>query len=465
MTMRPLPVLAAAFALSACAVMEPHYERPAAPVPGAWPEGPAYSKTLPGQPASLPAWRSFFADAKLSALIETALTQNRDLRVAALNIERARAAFHVQRAQSLPAIDAQAAGAVQRAPVSVGGTGDVTRAYTATIGVTSFEIDLFGRVRGLNRAALQQYLATSEARDSVQISLISQVAIAYLTYAGDLELLQLAQDTLVAQQQSLDLTLRRFEAGASSQLDVDRARTTVETARADAARFTALAAQDENLLALLVGAPIPAQLRPTAIDEVAFGVPELPPGLPSEVLLNRPDIRESEHLLRAANANVGAARAAFFPSVVIAGAAGRADPRFENLFHGAGRTWNFTPHISLPIFDGGARIASLGVANAERRIAVAQYERAIQVAFREVADALAQRGAIEDQVDAQRALAEAAQSTFRISQARYSEGVDNYLSLLDAQRVLYGAQQQFVAARVARAANFVTLYKTLGGGV
>jgi multidrug efflux system outer membrane protein len=460
---KPLP-FAAALLLGACAVLEPRYERPALPTPDEWPQGAAYDAAINVEGAAeLPPWDQFYADPKLNALIALALEQNRDLRISALNIERARNQFRIQRANSLPSVNAVASGDVQGRDTASGEI--IDRQYSAGYGLAAFEIDFFGRVRGLNRAALQQYLATRDARDSAQISLISQVASAYLIYAGDLELLRLAEATLDSQQKSLDLTLSRLDVGVASEIDVQRARTIVESARADVARFTTLTAQDENLLTLLVGAPVPAELQPTDIDAVAFGAAELPPGMPSDVLLTRPDIRQSEHLLRSANANIGAARAAFFPRVTIAGFSGEADPRFENLFNGANGAWSFTPQVSIPLFNGGARIAGLGVAGADRDIAVAQYERAVQVAFREVADALAERGAIEDQLAARKALADAAQSVYDISDARYREGVDSFLGLLDAQRSLYGAQQSLVAARVARAVNFVTLYKTLGGGV
>jgi multidrug efflux system outer membrane protein len=467
-TMGRIAAMGALLALASCISLDPDYERPTAPVPQAWPQGPAYAPAIAeSADQELPQWRDFFADEKLRGVLELALQQNRDLRIAALNIERARAAYRIQRAQSLPTIEGGVAGDVRRTPAALSPTGDnqTTREYSASVGFAAFELDLFGRVRSLNRAALQDYLATAAARDSVQISLIGETASLYIQYAGDLALLKLAQDTLASRRQSLELTQRRFEAGASSELDVHRAETTVESARADAAHYTTLAAQDENALALLVGAPIPDALKPASSDQVAFGVSELASGLPSTVMLRRPDISEAEHVLIGANADIGAARAAFFPSVTISAAGGQADPRFENLFSGAGAAWSFAPQINLPIFDGGARGARLGVARVDRDIAVAQYERSIQSAFREVADALAERGTIEEQFAARQALANAAENSYRLSEARYREGVDNYLSLLDAQRELYAAQQGLVAARVDRAANFVTLYKVLGGGV
>lgn len=459
--MRNAAILPAALMLGACAVFEPRYEQPPLPVPGEWPTGPAYDgATQVVGAATLPAWPDFFADDKLRALIALSLENNRDLRIAAFNIERARAQYRIQRAQRLPAIDATAAGN------SVGGDDPVVREYTAGVTLSAFELDFFGRVRGLSRSALQQYLATQDARDSAQISLIAEVASVYLTYAGDFELLRLAQETLTTQEESLALTQQRFEAGVSSQSDVYRAQTTVENARADVERFTRFTAQDENALALLVGAPVPGELRPTTLDAVIFGADELPPGLPSDVLLARPDIRQGEHLLRSANADIGAARAAFFPSVTIAGFSGEIDAEFENLFGGvSNQIWTFTPRLNLPIFRGGALRAQLGVANADRDIAVAEYERAIQAAFREVADALAARATLRNELAARQALADAASGSYRISEARYREGVDSYLNLLDAQRELYAAQQGLVSARAERAINFVTLYKVLGGGV
>lgn len=452
----------AALALSACAVLEPNYTRPPLPTPNAWPQDVQANE---GAQTTAPDWRVFFDDPKLVALIELALEENRDLRVAALNVERARAQYRVQRSQSLPTISGVGSGDISGVGPATGASQVVERQYSAGAGITNFELDFFGRVRGLNRAALQSYFATQDARDSAQIALISELASAYISYAGDLESLRLAQDTFDSQSQSLQLTERRFDAGAASMLDVTRARTTVESARADVARYSSQVARDENALALLLGAPVPEGLRPTEIDAVHFGVTDLTAGLPSDVLLNRPDIRSAEHSLRAANANIGAARAAFFPRVTLSGFAGEADTEFENLFTGiSNEIWTFTPQVSIPIFSGGALLSQLGVANADRDIALSQYERSIQVAFREVADALATRAAIDDELAARQRLADAASESFRLSQARYNEGIDNYLSLLDAQRSSYSAQQGLVTARVARATSLITLYKVLGGG-
>lgn len=450
--------------LGACAVLEPDYDRPALPTPDAWPQGAAYEQSAEDAEA-LPDWRAFYTDETLRGLIEIALENNRDLRIAALNVERARSLYRVQRAQSVPALSATASGQIGETPVTAGGTGETARLYSAQAEVSNFELDLFGRVRSLNRAALQRYFATEAGRDAAQISLISAVANAYIAYAGDRALLALAEQTLHSQQEALALTQQRFEAGAASQLDVYRAQTTVETARADVARFTALTAQDQNALTLLLGAPAPESALAAASGAMtAFDDSGLPAGLPSEVLLARPDILAAEHQLRAAHADIGAARAAFFPSISLSGAAGEIDPRFENLFAGAGSTWSFVPRVSIPIFTGGANLARLGVAETDRDIAVAQYEQAIQIAFREVADALAERGTIDEQVAAREALAEAAANTYRLSDARYREGVDSYLGVLDAQRQLYAAEQALVSARAARSANHVALFRALGGG-
>ena len=459
--------LSSCLLFAGCVSMAPRYERPDAPVAEAWPESDAYAGVNENAPTSLPAWDAFFADDKLRSVVALALENNRDLRTAALNVERAKQLYRVQRADSLPEVVASSQGNISHLPASVSASGsDIdTRYYTATIGITAFEIDLFGRLRSLNRNALESYFATEAARNAAQISLIAETASAYLTYSGDLALLKLAQQTLDSQEQSFELTQRRFEAGASSELDVHRASIIVESARADVARFTALAAQDENALTLLIGAPLPDALKPAPFESIAFGIDDLNPSFPSETLLARPDIEQAEHQLRAANANIGAARAAFFPRITIAGASGEADPRFENLLQNAGETWSITPRVDLPIFQGGARLANLGVSKADRDIAVAAYERAIQSAFREVADALATRGTIEDELAARESLASSAESAFTISEARYRQGVDDYLSLLDSQRELYSAQQALVSTRVARAVNFVDLYRAMGGGV
>jgi multidrug efflux system outer membrane protein len=449
--------------------MAPNYSRPAAPVPSSWPNGAAYKEATAARGekavADIP-WQEFFVDGQLRKLIALSLENNRDLRAAILNIERSRAQYQIQRSDLFPKVDANAAGDFQRLPADLSGKGRAMTLdqYSVGLGVSSYELDLFGRVRSLKDQALEQFLATEQARRSVQISLVSQVAATYLTLAADRERLRLAKETLKSQQESYKLTNHRFEAGVSSALDLHQAQTSVDTARVDIARFTTLAAQDENALDLVVGSKVPADLLPPSLSEALTALKELAPGLPSDVLLRRPDILQAENLLRGANANIGAARAAFFPRITLVSSVGFGSDDLAGLFKGDSFAWSFAPRISLPIFDGGSRRASLTVAEVDRDIAVAQYEKAIQTAFREVADALAQQGTIADQVAAQQSLTDATAESYRLSQARYEKGVDSYLQVLDSQRSLYGAQQNLISARLARLANLVTLYKVLGGG-
>ena len=455
--------------LAGCSTMAPKYTQPAAPVPKAWPSGPAY-KAEAAKPEQKPLaeipWQEFFVDPQLRKLIALALDNNRDLRVAVLNMERFRAQYQIRRADLLPQVNATAGGSFQRIPEDLSTTGNAfnSNQYDVGLGLSSYEVDLFGRVQSLKDLALGQYLATRQARSSVQISLVSQVASAYLTLASDLERLQLAKDTLANQQESYKLTKSRFDAGVSSALDLHQAQTSVDAARVDIARYTAIVAQDENGLSLLIGAPVTAELLPKSLSETLTALKEMAPGLPSDILLHRPDILQAEFLLKGANANIGAARAAFFPRITLISSVGFGSDELAGLFKGGSFTWSFAPRISVPIFEGGRNRANLKVAEVDRDIAVAQYERAIQIAFREVADALAQRGTIDEQLAAQQSLTNATSETFRLSQARYERGVDSYLNVLDAQRSLYGAQQNLISVRLARLNNLVTLYKVLGGG-
>ncbi len=455
--------------LAGCASMAPQYSQPASPVPADWPSGPAY-KAADGKPvakaiADLP-WQDFYVDSQLRKVIALALENNRDLRVAALNIERSRAQYQIQRADLLPKVDAAGGAAFQRVPETLSGTGRsmTTEQYNLGLGVSSYEVDLFGRVRSLKDQALEQYLATEQAQRSVQISLVSQVAASYLTLAADRERLQLAKETLANQVESYQLTKSRFEAGVSSALVLNQAQTTVDTARVDIARYTALVAQDENALALVVGSAVPAELHPADLSGALGALKGLTPGLPSDVLLNRPDILQAEGLLKGANANIGAARAAFFPRITLVSNIGFGSDDLVGLFKPGSFAWKFAPQITLPIFDGGSNRAKLTVAEVDRSIALAQYEKAIQSAFREVADSLAQRGTIDEQLAAQQSLADATAQSYRLSQARYERGVDSYLAVLDSQRSLYGAQQNLISTRLVRLINLVTLYKVFGGG-
>lgn len=449
--------------------MAPSYTRPEAPVPANWPSGPAYPATnadTAAQPAAATPWRSFFVDPQLQQVIELALANNRDLKLALLNVEKFRALYQIERSQLLPHVNATAGGNLQRVPATLSGTGkSVTRRqYSAGVGVSAYELDLFGRVRSLKDQALEEYLATEEAQRAAQISLIAAVVDSYLTLAADREQLALSRQTLESQKTSFDLTQKRFNAGVSSALDVHQAQTTVETARIQSATYTRLAAQDENQLTLLVGAPLPIELLPEVLAAEATLVQELPPGLPAETLLSRPDILQAEHHLIGANANIGAARAAFFPSITLTGSVGVGSDQLSGLFKAGSGTWGFAPQITLPIFDAGRNRANLKAANVEREIAVAEYEKAIQTAFREVADALAERGTIDEQLAAQQSLTDATTQSQKLAEARYQRGVDSYLVLLDAQRTLFIAQQNLIATRLSRLNNRVTLYKVLGGG-
>jgi multidrug efflux system outer membrane protein len=456
-------------ALNGCATMAPKYSQPAAPIPNAWPEGPAYKTEAAKQEqkplAEIP-WQEFFVEPQLQKLISLALDNNRDLRLAVLNMERFQAQYQIRRADLFPNIDASAGATYQRIAedLSSNGQAKTVHQYDVGLGVSSYEVDLFGRVRSLKNQALEQYLATEQARRSVQISLVSQVATAWLTLASDLERLKLAKDTLANQQESYKLTKSRFDSGVSSALDLQQAQTSVDAARVDIARYTALTAQDVNGLNLVVGAAVPADLLPQSLTESLTALKGVAPGLPSDVLLKRPDILQAEFLLKGANANIGAARAAFFPRITLTSSVGFGSDELAGLFKGGNFTWGFAPRISVPIFEGGRNRANLKVAEVDRDIAVAQYEKAIQVAFREVADALAQRGTIDEQVSAQQSLTDATAESFKLSQARYERGVDSYLNVLDSQRSLYAAQQNLISARLTRLNNLVALYKVLGGG-
>jgi multidrug efflux system outer membrane protein len=466
--MRPFTLAAqllAAVSLGAC-TLAPRYERPALPVAQTWPQAQPATPSQ-GAVASDLGWRTVFLDPRLQGVIDLALKENRDLRVAVLNIEKARAQYRVQRAELLPAITANGGETRSHTASAVSQTGRAvdTETYSATVGFTAYELDLFGRVRSLNQAALQSYLATEETRRATQISLVAEVASDYLALAADQELLKVAQDTLATREDSLRLSQKRFEAGATSQLDLSQAQTLTEQARADVATATAQVGRDRNALRLVVGAEIPAELLPQGgLNAIAIQS-DLPAGLPSQVLTRRPDVLAAEHSLEAQNANIGAARAAFLPRISLTGSTGAASTDLNNLFNAGTGSWSFTPQISLPIFSGGANLANLKAAKASRDITVAQYEKAVQTAFREVADGLETRATIRDRVTAQDRLVAAATTSQTLAQARYDRGVDSYLTLLDAQRTLYGARQTQLAAKLAELNNRVTLYKALGGGV
>lgn len=454
--------------LAGCS-LAPEYTRPEAPVPADWPTGAAYQETK-AMPATPPAteisWHEFFADRRLQQIIDAALNNNRDLRIAALNAERARALYGIQRAELFPTLNAVGSGSKQRVPADLSGVDKKITAeqYSVDLGILSWEIDFFGRIRSLKDRALEQYLATEEARRSAQILIVSGVVNAYLALAADREALKLAETTLETQKRAYDLIKRRADVGLTSELALHQAQTQVDTARRNIAVYTQLAAQDENALNLLVGSPspVPRELLPADLDSV-HPPKEISPGLSSEVLLLRPDIMAAEHQLKAANAYIGAARAAFFPRISLTAAVGTASAELSGLFNSGQGTWGFAPQIVMPIFD--ARLwSAYDATKVEREIVLAQYERAIQTAFREVADALAVRGTADEQVSAQQSLVDALSKTYRLSDARYTKGIDSYLGVLDAQRSLFAAQQVLIALRLGKLVNQVRLYAVLGGG-
>ncbi len=465
--------LALASALAGC-TLAPTYERPAAPVSSAFPTGPAYEEGLQsGTPAIAAAnigWRDFFADPLLQGLISMALDANRDLRVAALNVEQARAQYRIQRADLLPGVGIAGQGSVQRLPgdLTQSGEAGINRSYQVGGALSVWELDLFGRIRSLSEQALEIYLGQDETRIATQLALIAETASAYLTLRADQELLALTQSTLAAQQDSYQLTRQSYDLGVANELDLSQAEIALRTAQRNLSQYMRLAAQDRNALVLLVGQPLPADV--VAQLDQATRLPDgimpraLPAGLPSDLLARRPDILAAEHQLKAANANIGAARAAFFPTISLTGSAGTASASLGGLFDAGSGAWSFMPSITMPIFAGGALRASLDVSKVRKSIQVAQYEKSIQTAFREVSDALAGRGTLQTQIVAQRQLVDASQRAYDLSRQRFDQGVDNYLSVLDAQRSLYSSQQVLVQTRLARLSNLVTLYRTLGGG-
>jgi len=451
-------------ALGGCVSMAPHYQRPDAAVPAVWPQASDAAADVSAV-AGL-GWQHFLRDPRLRDLVTLALQQNRDLRVATLNIERARAQYRIQRADLLPSLSATGEEIAQKTPatVSQSGVASISRQYSVDLGVTAYELDLFGRVRSLKDQALQTYLAQTEAQRSAQISLVAEVANAWLQLGADQALLRLSEDTFASRNTTYELTQRRHALGVASALDLAQARSSVESARADVASYRSQVAQDRNALSLLAGAPVPDAMLPDASVETLAVLEDLPAGVSSSVLQQRPDVLAAEHRLIAANANIGAARAAFFPRISLTASAGTASTSLSGLFDSGSGAWSFIPQISLPIFAGGANRANLDVADTDRDISLAQYDKALQTAFREVADALAQRATVDEQLAARQALADATGQSFTLSEARYRKGVDSYLNLLDAQRSLYAAQQGLISAQLARQTTLVSLYKVLGGG-
>lgn len=452
-------VLLLALTLGGCS-LAPELIRPEPPVPAVLP-GKAVADQAEVRAADL-GWREFFTDPRLQTLIDMALANNRDLRETALNVEAFQAQYRIQRAPLLPTVDAGAGYVKQR---TMGPGGHLTsEAYSASVGVTAWELDFFGRIRSLSDQALEEYLAMEENQRSAHISLVAEVARVYLTWLADRQLLAITKDTAANEQDSYDLVRQRFEEGVATRLDLAQAQTGLQTARANLAQYRRMLEQNENLLALLVGGPLPVDLPGcTDLAEQALLSP-VPAGLRSDLLLQRPDIMAAEHSLRAANASIGAARAAFFPAISLTADAGVISTEVSDLFDGHSGSWLFAPSIRLPIFTGGFLSAQLDLTEIRKEIAVTRYEKAIQTAFQETADELAGISTFGEQLRAEELGLEANQTYYALARERYDEGVDSYLVVLDAQRSLYRARQSVVVIRLAKLVNKVNLYKVLGGG-
>ena len=501
MTRKIVLALLGASALAGCN-LAPKYVRPEGAVPAALPQGGVYPAAATDAPdVSKIGWQTFFTDDRLRKTIALGLENNRDLRVAAANVLQARAQYRIQRADLVPSTTVSGsgtytnnifggasagagAGAGSGAGAGAGagaGTGGGVGAgaggaavgsnssnlefYSVNAGFSAFELDLFGRVRNLNRAALEQYFATEEAQRAARISLIAEIATAWATLGSDQDQLRISQETLKAFEQSLELTRAQFRIGVASELEARQAETSYQSARNDIAVLKTRVAQDKNALDLLVGTPVTADLLPQGLGNGDAALQVLPAGLSSEVLLRRPDVLQAEHQLIAQNANIGAARAALFPRISLTATLGTISTALSGLFAGGSFTYTGAPSVSLPLFDGGRLRGNVDYARASQQAAVSTYEKTVQTAFREVADALAQRGTIDEQIAAQTARVGAANVALRISDARYRAGVESFLNTLDSQRSAYAAQQQLVTTRLTRISNLVELYRSLGGGL
>jgi len=459
--------------LSGCANLAPGYQQPAAPIPQSWKSGTAAIPVSASYDALARGWQDFFVDERLRRVVALAVANNRDLRVAALNIERARALYGIEQAAAFPELQAGASGSRGRTlgSQSNGGNSRVSSQYSVNLGLVSYEVDLFGRVRNLSEAALQTYFSTAETRRSAQISLVAEVATAWLTLAADGQRLQLARNTLASQRKSFELVERSHALGAQSGLSLAQAQSTVDAARVEVAAFDAQVERDGNALALLVGADVPAQLLPPQGDSEravqlapAARLLAPPAGLASSVLQQRPDVLAAEHALQAGNADIGAARAAFYPRISLTGSVGTASSTLSGLFGSGSQTWGFSPQITLPIFDGGANRANLRVAEVQQQILLADYEKTLQLAFREVADALASRRTLAERLDAQQSLVASTSRSLELSQALFRSGGGGFLEVLVAQRSLYAVQQSLIDLQAVEQVNRLTLYKVLGGG-
>ena len=450
-----------ALLLGAC-TMTPHYQQPALAVTDQWPVGDSAQGASAG---SLP-WKSVFLDERLQRVIDQALANNRDLRVAALNVQKARAGYLMTRASLFPSLNAAGAESHSLTPASVSQTGSAidAKVYSADLSVPAYELDLFGRIQSQSKAAFESYRQTAETKRASQISLISETAQAWLTLGADQDLLKLARQTLKSREDTVGLTQRMFDLGSASETDLHNDEILTEQARADVAQYQAQVNQDRDALTLLAGADVPDADLPGGLPADDALLANLPAGLPSQVLTQRPDVLAAEHGIKAANGDIGAARAAFFPTISLTGSTGNESSDLGHLFDAHTGAWSFTPSVSLPIFAGGYNIANLKSAKTSRDIAVAQYDKAVQSAFKDVADALAVRATIDARLGATEKAASAAHTNLTLEQARYQRGVDSYLDQLDAERTDYGTQQAAISVRLLRAANLVTLYGALGGG-
>jgi multidrug efflux system outer membrane protein len=460
-------LVAVAF-VSGCS-LQPVYERPAAPIAGTFPSGPAYRPVRTDPDGTRPAadidWHDFLRDARLQRLEEIALARNLDLRVAMLNVEQVRAQYRIQRATLYPQVGAFAGATRTHTPAGVASNGQADTSQAYEVGASaSWEIDFFGRLKSLDDAALQQYFASEHAQQAARILLISQVADQYLTLLAFDEQLRVTERTIKTAQASYDIVKLQFESGTGTELAMRQAQTAVELAQASHAEQLRGRAQAENALVLLVGEPLPADLPPPVRLGAQAILAEIPEGLPSDLLARRPDILQAESILRAENANIGAARAAFFPSISLTGSLGVESPSLAGLFHAGAAAWSLVPSLTLPIFNAGALRASLDVAKVQKDIGIAQYEKAIQSAFREVSDGLAARGTYDDQVAATERYVAAERRSLELSDFRYRNGVENYLTVLTAQTGYYDAQLALVSTRLQQLTNRVDLYRTLGGG-
>jgi multidrug efflux system outer membrane protein len=466
MSRKPIVLAGAALALSGC-LMIPKYTRPDLPVPSSWPETAAAGGGAQAAPLATDVrWQDYFTDPRLCSVIELALANNRDLRIAALGIEKAQALYRIQRSALSPDIGVMASGQEYRIPKSMPELGNpgVFREYTVEAGISSWELDLFGRLRSLKAAALEQYLATEQARSATQIAIVGTVASGYFALAADEEHLALSRSILETQTSSVALIQRSNELGVASDLDLREAQSQVDAARAGVATYIGAVATDRNALEALVGAPMSTDLLPGGWSGVKE-MPALSPGVPSEVLVHRPDIVAAEHQLKAANANIGAARASFFPRITLTGGGGSMSDELSKLLGVGSGTWTFTPQIVAPLFAGGSLKANLKAAQVDRDIAAAQYEKAIQQAFAEVGDALTLRRTLVEARGAEELLVDHLGDAYRLSDARYKAGIDSYLAVLVSQRSLLAAQHGLVDMRLAEETNLVTLFKVLGGGV